>query len=138
MRIFLLSTLSLFVLPLAAEAGERRIAIVMGNNVGGPEDVVLRYAHRDAARVGQVLEELGGVSRKDLHLLLEEDANELRTVMRQVEEEIARSQGPSRCVLLLLRPRRRCRTETRFVYSGVGGNPSPLGKKFRRATHRFG
>ncbi|MFT5433657.1 MAG: putative caspase-like protein [Myxococcota bacterium] len=58
-------------LPLASQAAEgpRRLAVVVGANVGAPHQVVLRHAAADARKVGQVLTELGGVSEGDLQLL---------------------------------------------------------------------
>lgn len=47
----------------------RRFALVAGANQGGAERVALRYAKSDAAAVGDVLVELGGVARDDLLFL---------------------------------------------------------------------
>jgi hypothetical protein len=58
-------------LPLVSHAadGPRRLAVVVGANVGAPHQVVLRHAAADARKVGQVLTELGGVYEGDLQLL---------------------------------------------------------------------
>jgi hypothetical protein len=49
-------------------AGTRRMAIVVGNNIGGPGRPVLRFAERDAARLGAVLSELGGFAPADVYV----------------------------------------------------------------------
>jgi hypothetical protein len=61
--------------------GGRRIAVLVGNNVGGANDEPLRFAQRDARRVAQALRELGAVEPNDLHLLLERDASEVRELL---------------------------------------------------------
>ena len=51
-----------------AQAGTRRVAIVVGNNVGN-EPPALHYAENDADKFARVLGELGGVAAEDLFLL---------------------------------------------------------------------
>jgi hypothetical protein len=63
---------------------ERRIAVVAGSDLGGPEDPPLRFAQRDALSVARVLTELAGVSRRDLLLALG-DASALRAALAQAE-----------------------------------------------------
>jgi uncharacterized caspase-like protein len=72
----------------SAEAApkERRVAVVAGNNVGAPGDVPLRFAQRDAARMAQVLTEIGSVSRRDLFLVEGGDAEALRLALRKADE----------------------------------------------------
>lgn len=50
-------------------AATKRIAVVVGNNVGNGGQTALHYAESDAAKVGRVLTELGGVAPDDLFLL---------------------------------------------------------------------
>lgn len=69
--------------PSAAEAAARCVAVVVGNNYGGASKVRLRYAERDARRVGALLEELGGVGR--VSLLLGRRADELRALLTRLE-----------------------------------------------------
>ena len=56
----------------------RRYALVVGSNTGGGTGrEKLRYAGQDAARVADVLQQIGGVTRPDLTLLSEPDTRSL-------------------------------------------------------------
>jgi hypothetical protein len=44
----------------SAQAEVQRYAVVIGNDRGDRDEVTLRYAERDAERVGQVLQSVGG------------------------------------------------------------------------------
>jgi hypothetical protein len=55
-----------------ARAASRRIAVIVGNNVGHGDDRPLRYAERDASRVAAVLRELGRFD--DVTVVLGRDA----------------------------------------------------------------
>jgi hypothetical protein len=52
-----------------AAAETRRIAIVVGNNLGNPGRPTLQYAEADAVKVASVLRELGGFDPPDVHVL---------------------------------------------------------------------
>ncbi|HLL25433.1 MAG TPA: caspase family protein, partial [Kofleriaceae bacterium] len=69
------AVITLFVIasPASAHASTplRRFALVIGSNDGGGARDRLRYAGHDAARVADVLQQLGGVTRPDLSLLNE-------------------------------------------------------------------
>ncbi|MCC6750226.1 MAG: caspase family protein [Deltaproteobacteria bacterium] len=67
--------LLLLALPAPGAASQRRVAIVVGNNAA-PGKIPLRYAERDARRVRQVFEQLGGVHETEV--LLGQSAAELR------------------------------------------------------------
>lgn len=56
-------------LPLLAHAETRRVAVIVGNNAGGPEDTPLHYAETDAGKLARVLAELGGIEPDNLFLL---------------------------------------------------------------------
>ena len=51
----------------------RRFALVIGANDGGTDRSLLRYAQTDARAVARVVSELGGVSPRDIDLLLDPD-----------------------------------------------------------------
>ncbi|MCK6546454.1 caspase family protein, partial [Myxococcota bacterium] len=70
----------------AAPAPDTRVAVVVGNNVGLPEDVVLRYAEADAKRMHTLLVESGGVEPSRAALVLGGTA-------RDVERAIAEAAG---------------------------------------------
>ena len=75
-RIFA-SLLAVGVLLAAAPAlaKVRRVAVVVGANIGDDDEKPLKYAERDAQRMATVLRELGGVSQDDLILLLGPNAD---------------------------------------------------------------
>lgn len=83
--------------PSDAAALARRVAVVVGNNLGGPGKVELRYAERDAQRVGELFGSLGGVD--DVRVLLGEDSTRLREAIDQIATE-AKSRGEEPPVVL--------------------------------------
>lgn len=89
-------------LALSAHAEERRYALVVGNNRGDADEVALQYASRDASRVAEVLQQLGGVSAADVVLLHNPDASQLRQVFDRLDQRIAAERGPDdRSVLFI-------------------------------------
>ncbi|MBS2029416.1 MAG: caspase family protein [Deltaproteobacteria bacterium] len=60
-----------------ARAETRRLALVVGNDVGNVGVKPLRYAQSDAAKFARVLSELGGVQPDDLMLLQGQGAQEV-------------------------------------------------------------
>lgn len=76
-----------------AAAEVRRFAVVIGNNVGAPDDVELRYAESDAARVARVLRDLGGYQPADIVLLQGEAAATIDSTFDAVNERIRAAQG---------------------------------------------
>src|SRR5215471_14067730 len=66
---FYLLALVVLAVPLPSEAETRRVAIVVGDNVGSAADATLRFAENDAAKVADVLVQLGNVDPGDLFLL---------------------------------------------------------------------
>jgi uncharacterized caspase-like protein len=77
--------LALVVGPGSSAAQERRVAVVIGNNVGAPAEPPLQFAQRDALRVAQVLTELGFVAQSDLMLVLDGDADTVRAALDRAE-----------------------------------------------------
>ena len=71
-----LAVASMLLAP-AAQADTRRLALVVGNDVGNPGVKPLRYAQSDAAKFARVLSELGGVQADDLMLLQGQGAREV-------------------------------------------------------------
>jgi hypothetical protein len=83
-------------LPLLAAAllqpaigAERRYAVVVGANLGGPDQEPLRFAERDAERTAAVLRDLAGVHQEDLVLLLAPDAASLERVLARTAQRVA-------------------------------------------------
>ncbi|HEU0032901.1 MAG TPA: caspase family protein [Kofleriaceae bacterium] len=72
-----------------ARAETRRVAVIVGNNIGNQPAQALRYAEVDAAKVGRVLVELGGVAQGDLFLLQGQDLATLDATLRRAKAQIA-------------------------------------------------
>ena len=84
----------------------RRFALVVGANDGGDGRVRLLYAHTDARAIADVLQELGGVGRRDLTLLTDPTRKELEEGFANIRAKLrgAKWQG--------------VRVEVLFYYSG--------------------
>lgn len=61
-----MSVCALFGVDDAHAEGSRRLALVVGHNVGTGKDVELKYAEQDALQMAGVLKELGGFDNVDL------------------------------------------------------------------------
>ena len=94
-----LTTALLLLLPGVASAQVERFAVVVGNNLGEPPDVPLRYAEMDAARMASVLQEVGGVRPENVVLLQGKDADTVRRALIAVNERV-RSAGRSTVLLV--------------------------------------
>ncbi len=80
----------------------RRFALIIGANDGGADRVKLRYATTDAASLGQVIGELGGVARSDTVLLLDPDRAGLDAAFRDVRARLEAARAPSVRIELLV------------------------------------
>jgi len=80
--------LALGLVPAAAGAQVERFAVVVGNDAGSGEDLPLRWAEADAARVAAVLQEVGGVRPENLVLLRGTDAAAVRRALIAVNERV--------------------------------------------------
>jgi hypothetical protein len=80
--------IALFFLPAAATAQVERFAVVVGNDQGQPPDVDLSYSEIDAARVGAMLQEVGGVRPENLVLLRGQDAGIVRGALIAVNDRV--------------------------------------------------
>jgi hypothetical protein len=86
----------------SAHASTRRIAVIVGNNAGNEGRVPLHYAELDAAKLAQVLGELGGVARADLFVLQGKRMAALGETFAVVKQQIAsfRTHPENRVVLM--------------------------------------
>lgn len=82
--------------PAHAHAQVERFALVIGNNLGSPDDVALRYAEDDASKIYAVLENLGGFRPENMLLLRGRSADEVRDALIAMNERIRRQAGPRR------------------------------------------
>nr|WP_225937807.1 caspase family protein [Myxococcus sp. RHSTA-1-4] len=85
-----------------AQAGTRRLAVLVGHNVGSGERPPLRYAEADAAKLASVLTELGDVAPSDLLVLQGRDLATVRGALERVARQVAalRAVPGTRVVLL--------------------------------------
>jgi hypothetical protein len=90
----------------AVQARTRRIAVVVGNNVGHGDDRPLRYAERDASRVAALLRELGRFD--DVTVLLGRDAAATLASLAAVRQRVGAYHAAGDHVLFA------------FYYSGHG------------------
>ena len=80
--------IALALLPAAAAAQVERFAVVVGNDQGQPPDLALSYAETDAARVGAMLQEVGGVRPENIVLLRGQDASAVRSALIAVNDRV--------------------------------------------------
>lgn len=85
-RCFLLALLLCATSP--AEAGTRRIAVLVGHNVGSGERPPLRYAEADAVKLAGVLSELGDVPASDLIVLQGQDLTTVRAALDAAAKKV--------------------------------------------------
>ena len=71
-----------------AAAGVRRFAVLAAHRDGGAGTETLRWAARDARKLRDVLEELGGVEPSDVTLLLEPQADALVAALDRTEARV--------------------------------------------------
>jgi hypothetical protein len=110
-----------------ALAQSRRVAIIVGHNVGAGVRAPLRYAEVDATKMAAVLGELGGFAPADLRVLLAPRLSQVIAAIDAVAAELAQGDGATRTVLL-------------FYYSGhsdgqaleLGAERFPFGELRRR------
>jgi hypothetical protein len=94
--------LSVLLLASASAYGATtRLAVVVGANRGGPSQVVLRHAQRDAVKIAGVLRELGGVTPENLILLTDgATAQQLDAAMARAERRAVSERADGNKVFL--------------------------------------
>jgi hypothetical protein len=105
----------------AAAEPVQRIGVLVGANAAAPGRQPLRYAHRDAERLAEALQRVGGFSPADLHVLRDPSPEELVQRLEQVRLRLRSGPGDRQTLLF-------------FYYSGhadesllyPGGRPLPL------------
>ncbi|XYH95905.1 caspase family protein [Sorangium sp. So ce1128] len=86
-----------------AEARVERFAVLIGNNAGEKGEVELRYAEDDAAKMYDVLKDLGGVPPANLVLLRSEGAETVRRTLITMNDRVrAAMSSPDTDVLYLV------------------------------------
>ena len=88
-------------IPAAARDGRwERFAVVVGADRGATAGGTLRYAERDAAKVADLLREVGGIPAARIHLLTGTDADTVRNQLKEIEAEIAALNRDANTLLL--------------------------------------
>ncbi|WP_437673191.1 caspase family protein [Sorangium sp. So ce131] len=86
-----------------AEARVERFAVLIGNNAGDKGEVELRYAESDAAKMYDVLKDLGGFPPANLVLLRSEGADTVRRTLITMNDRVrAAVSSPETDVLYLV------------------------------------
>jgi hypothetical protein len=85
-----------------AGAEVERYAVVIGNNVGARDEVTLRYAEQDAARVYDVLKDLGGFKPENMIFLRHEEASTVRRALIAMNDRIRVAGGGSAAQAVLV------------------------------------
>jgi hypothetical protein len=95
--------LLLLSVSLPATARVQRFALLVGNDVGHAPDAPLRYAESDAAKVAQVLRDLGGFEPADMVVLRGENASTVRSSLISLNDRIRAVQAlPGQQALLFV------------------------------------
>jgi hypothetical protein len=91
------TTFFMFIFALAggwlpASAGDAPIAngyaLLIGSNLAGPGQEDLRYSHKDAESVAEVLTQLGGYDSSRVHVLLDPARDEIVSALGKLQEQI--------------------------------------------------
>jgi Caspase domain len=75
--------------------GERRYAVIIGNNLGRPGDGELLYAHRDAQEFASVMRRSGGLVAENTMLLLGDSGPDIRRALITMNERIRQENDSS-------------------------------------------
>jgi len=129
-----------FLVALPAAADVQRFAVIVGNNRGQSDDVQLRYAETDAAKVSAVLRDLGGFEPANMVLLRGEDADTVRRSLITFNDRVRIAQslpGIELCFSFTTRvtPTRR-RSGSGRRASSIGSAPSRSRKLTATPTTR--
>ncbi len=90
-----------FLLGLASLSMANKYALVVGHNLGNEDTTPLRYGQADASRFAQVLQELAGFLKDDIHLLLAPTPKQLKEKLTQLKTQIAKTNSDEADMFLL-------------------------------------
>jgi hypothetical protein len=85
-----------------AHAEVERYAIIIGHNIGAVDEQKLRYAESDAARVAELMNEIGGVRDENQIMLLGKTAHQVRRALIALNERIRSDQRSGRDAILFV------------------------------------
>lgn len=86
----------------AARADVQRYAVVVGHDLGAPDEQRLRFAETDAARVAELLGEVGGVPDENQVVLRGKPADAVRRALIATNERIRVDQRTGRHTVLVV------------------------------------
>lgn len=86
----------------AARADVQRYAVIVGHDLGAPDEQRLRFAETDAARVAQLLGEVGGVPDENQVVLRGKPADSVRRALIATNERIRIDQRTGRDTVLVV------------------------------------
>jgi len=86
----------------SARADIQRYAVIIGANSGAADEQKLRFAESDAARVGELLSEIGGVPDENQVVLRSKTADEVRRALIATNERIRVGQRAGADVVLFV------------------------------------
>lgn len=93
--------LALLLATSASAAGQRRFALIAGNDQGGADTRPLRYATEDARKVHAVLTQLGGIAAGDALLVLNQSAQDVWRSLAGLEARMADARAHGEQALLV-------------------------------------
>lgn len=76
--------------------GNRRYALIVGNNLGRGSDVELRYAQQDALRFSSVMQKHGGLKAENTVVMLGNSANAVKRALQEINARIREENDRSR------------------------------------------
>jgi hypothetical protein len=85
-----------------AHAEIERYAIIIGHNVGAADEQKLRYAESDAARVAELMSEIGGVRDENQVVLRGKTADQVRRALIALNERIRSDQRAGHDAMLFV------------------------------------
>ncbi len=88
-------------LPAMAFAAVSKIALLMGNNRGEPQEVELLYTHRDVEKLAATLKTYGGFQAQDVTVLLEGDSKDAMDALSAISDKIRRQARSGHSQILL-------------------------------------
>jgi hypothetical protein len=87
--------------PADARADIERFAVIVANNVGDRDEVELRFAEQDAAKMYDVLRQLGGFRPENMLLLAGESAGVVRQALISLNRRLRQETGTGRPATML-------------------------------------
>jgi len=88
-----LMTLAMAVVPATSWSKTKRVALLVANHDGGDGLPKLRYAERDAKRMQEVLQDMGGFDDADIVRVVDEESTDFMQALAELEQKSRRYQA---------------------------------------------